>query len=64
MQDFFVDANDARKYVLSFWRFMSEGKRPTFIETQTRRINFYDMTDEEAIDCANMLKALELEGGK
>ena len=57
MQDLFVNPDEARKYVLSFWKFMPDGKRPTYIETSSgRRINFYDMTDDEAIQCATMLK--------
>lgn len=63
-QNIFKDPIEARKYVLSFGdKFF--GKKIKYIETNKRKINIYDMSDNDAICVANMLKAqIELGGMK
>lgn len=56
MNDSFTNADEARKYVLGFGdKYL--GKKISYCDTSAgRRINFYDMSDEDAILVANMLR--------
>lgn len=57
MNDIFTDANEARKYVLGFSKNFFRGRKISYVDTTNgRRIYFYNMTDDEAISVANMLK--------
>lgn len=58
------DIADARRYVLSFGdKFL--GRKISYCDTSAgRRIYFYNMTDEDAVLVAGMLKEIELEAKK
>ena len=62
MGDIFTDPVEARRYVLSFGdKFF--GKKITHIETRAGKIHLYDMTDEQAVSIANLMKKNIEQGG-
>ena len=54
---------EAREYISQFHH--AAGCQPiTFVQTQTRRIHMNNMTDDDAVQVALMMKNMELSAGR
>lgn len=58
------DPKEAREYIKDFYRKLGREPETGFVDTNERRIDFVNMTDDDAIFVANQFASMRSEAGR
>lgn len=64
IQQVISEPENAREYIKEFMHSLGKEHKTGFVDTNERRINFSDMTDEDAVFVANQFQTWTAEAAK